>query len=263
MRATHMLIAGFAAALVLMSFGLAFCGFEPGLAPAARCIPAYNLRMQANRYPRWVFSLLTAIVLCLSSIQAWGQSGMLMSPNRAVPVFENNVLRLINQEHSVLDFNPSRVWSTKKLEDIIGDAIVEDYREDGKIDWGRLEAEFLAISDRASIMVLKGGGKEGADTYRFTLDRSNNWWAVFRTRGPGRANGSFTAIISKVDNDKVAIVRMGGGREWLKFEQSERLRFLASAFLSSICIWFMSMTTSKSSSSGTPTPTPTQRAKSP
>ena len=114
-----------------------------------------------------------------------------MPPNRAVLGFEDSERRLVNQEHRVLDFNPSRVWSTKKLEDIIGEAIIEDYREDDKIDWDRLEAEFLAISDRASIVVLKGGGKEGADTYRFTLDRSNNRSAIVLSFGPGNPKWRF------------------------------------------------------------------------
>ncbi len=126
-------------------------------------------------------------------------------------------------ECAPLTFDAKQIWSERALED----ALIRDIRvqmaEINHVDWDCLEREFQHLSPRASTIRLPGGGFDGADVYRFRLDRSNNPFAIMRGGwGPGAPNGEFLAIFNVTRDGKIAVIRVGGRPEWLRLESKEK-----------------------------------------
>ena len=122
-----------------------------------------------------------------------------------------------------LTFNPKSIWSKRALEN----ALIRDIRaqvvEFGHVDLDCLTREFQHLSPRTSTIRYPGGGFDGADVYRFKLDRSNNPIAIiWGGWGPGASNGKFVAIFNVTEDRKVAVIRVGGIPEWLRLESKEK-----------------------------------------
>jgi hypothetical protein len=93
------------------------------------------------------------------------------------------------------------------------------YAQFGKVDFDCLMREFDALGKRTSVMSIRGGGYDGADVFRFTVDNRINspWWYLLGA--PGGSNGVFTAIINLYKDGRIAIIERGGRVRWLTFRQ--------------------------------------------
>jgi len=113
-------------------------------------------------------------------------------------------------------FDPKSIWSKKDIEVVVATALNESLELNGFIDWDCVVFGFEQVSGRANVEFIPNGGLESADVFRFTLDRSNEFWAVVRSFGFGASNGLFTAIVNRAPDGRVFIVKRGGQLEWLK-----------------------------------------------
>ena len=122
-----------------------------------------------------------------------------------------------------LTFNPKSIWGKRALEDALIRDIRAQVAEFGHVDWDCLAREFQHLSPRTSVRYIPDGGLDGADVYRFKLDRSNNPIAItWGGWGPGASNGKFVAIFRVTEDRKVAVIRVGGVPEWLSLESKEK-----------------------------------------
>ena len=164
---------------------------------------------------------LAVVVAAFAGLSWYGRAGA-DAPEAAGPPIEIP-LQPKSVECAPLTFDAKQIWSERALED----ALIHDIRvqmvEIGHVDWDCLEREFLHLSPRASTLRLLGGGFDGADVYRFKLDRSNNPIAImWGGWGPGAPNGEFFAIFNATRDGKIAVIRGGGRPEWLRLESKEK-----------------------------------------
>lgn len=106
----------------------------------------------------------------------------------------------------------ARIWSDKVLEDRVAAYLRANARRFGGIDWDCLEHAFTVLSRTTSVRSVRGGGVQGGDVYRFTVDRSRNPLALAAAPGSG---GVFTAVVRVTAAGRVAVMRSGGEAEWV------------------------------------------------
>lgn len=92
----------------------------------------------------------------------------------------------------------------------------------GRVDVDCLMREFDALGKRTSIELIRGGGYDGADVFRFTVDNriSAPWWYLLGA--PGASNGVFTAIINLTVDGRIAIIEQDGRPKWLTLRLKAR-----------------------------------------
>lgn len=112
----------------------------------------------------------------------------------------------------IVDFD--KVNSKEDIENVMFDIIRSQRSEHSEIDWQSISRCFNALGDRYSTEFYPGGGFDGADIYRFTVDKSDALTPF--TSAPGASNDVFTAIVNIASDGRIAIVRRGGTLEWLK-----------------------------------------------
>ncbi|WP_417668304.1 hypothetical protein [Roseibium sp.] len=106
------------------------------------------------------------------------------------------------------------VFSKNNLENILIDAVAAAAADNVRLDWDEFADCFRSLGDHYKVTSLPGGGRQGADILRFTINRSSIWpWFL---AAPGASNGVFTAIFRVTSDGRVAVVRRGGKIEWLK-----------------------------------------------
>lgn len=93
------------------------------------------------------------------------------------------------------------------------------YAQFGKVDFDCLMREFDALGKRTSVMFIRGGGYDGADIFRFTVDNRINTPWNYLVGAPGASNGIFTAIINLAVDGRIAIIERGGRARWLTIRQ--------------------------------------------
>ena len=179
--------------------------------------------MNGRYIPRvkWILWFVMAITTAFTGLSWYDRAGAdapeVSGPPIEIPLQPKSV------ECAPLTFDAKHIWSERALED----ALIRDIRvqmaEINHVDWDCLEREFQHLSPRASTIRLPGGGFDGADVYRFRLDRTNNPIAIMRGGwGPGAPNGEFLAIFNVTRDGKMAVIRVGGRPEWLRLESKEK-----------------------------------------
>lgn len=108
------------------------------------------------------------------------------------------------------------IRSKQEINQVLARMIVAMQTALGRIDWNCLIEEFESAGQNNSVQVIAGGGFNGADIIRFTVDNRNVLSTLLAA--PGASNGIFTAIVNRADNGNVAIVERGGKLKWLKLE---------------------------------------------
>ncbi|TMV06408.1 hypothetical protein FGK63_14755 [Ruegeria sediminis] len=121
----------------------------------------------------------------------------------------------------VVKFDHRSVWSKRQLESLIISELRANKREFGALDWKCMVQAFNNPEKSATALRLLNSGPEGADVYRFTLDRSRNPVADALSLGPGNSNGVFTATFEEHPSGNVFVVRRGGGKELVLPEEGQ------------------------------------------
>lgn len=111
--------------------------------------------------------------------------------------------------------------SKRAVEKFIEHEILESYRKNGFVDWECLVDKFQSAEENTSVLVYnKVPSLDGADVYRFTVDKTGGFVGFFRGlfSVPGGSNGVYTAIVNHAVDGKVSVIQRGGIPKWLKLE---------------------------------------------
>jgi hypothetical protein len=104
------------------------------------------------------------------------------------------------------------------VERLIVEIIINEHRINSYVDWGKLSQCFTSLGNDFTFEELLGGGSDGADVYRFTVDNTDRLFWMMLMPVPGGSNGKFTVIVSVKDKDQIAIIERGGRPRWLQLE---------------------------------------------
>jgi hypothetical protein len=143
----------------------------------------------------WVLVILSLLVTCTSSL---GQCYQMNS---------KNYFSIRDEKEMISQFQ-------KDLEAM--------HAQFGRVDVDCLMREFDALGKRTSVELIRGGGHDGADVFRFTVDNriSAPWWYLLGA--PGASNGVFTAIINLTADGRIAIIEQDGRPRWLTLRLKSR-----------------------------------------
>ncbi|MEP1522963.1 hypothetical protein [Ascidiaceihabitans sp.] len=162
-----------------------------------------------NRHQRLAWYFLLSLLTSLDASSAAGAS--------------ESSAEIVRPTHSTgncpkMNLNARKIWSKTGLEDFLTTQILDQYSELGSVDWYCLTEAFKAVSPQASVKYYSKVGADEHEIYRFTIDRSSNFWAALMSFGPGNSNGKFTAIFTIKKTGEISIIQRGGKPKWLKLE---------------------------------------------